>query len=390
VLHVEQTLNLESDAIRIFSATLRSGQFLFLFTSTVGRIKHVFVSSPDIFDADGTPFEREIMLDGVTAVDMAGARLVSNEVNALHVVYNIEYEAYDFTAPMFSFEGLVSMHDLQVQEMSGWVNSYASSYRVDSAFHLPLDNIEGEITFMDAHLTLWERNSFDMEAELRIDTAMLYGEGVNPSYIFDEYPVLFDVTYAPQYTPFYDEHHSLGMNTELTSVLVSGEFILNPKGFENQVTITDTSSLGLVAEGVLPIKFKIPGAYYQDTIDVNVSDVEAPEIIQEVILYATFESEIPMSLTAQLFTIDDETGLPTDSLFNQPKTIAGSFNGVPTRTETTVSITHARLNNLMNSEKLLLRLGVDTEDNEVLLNIEDKIRLTMKADVLYDGDVDIN
>jgi len=383
-------LNLESDAIRILSATLRSGQFRFLFTSTLGRIKRVFVSSPDITDADGTPFEREILLDGITAVDMAGARLLSNEVNALHVVYTIEYEAYDFTAPMFSFEGMVSMRDLQIQEMSGWVNSYATYYRVDSAFHLPLDNIEGEITFMDAHLTLSERNTFDMEAELRIDTAMLYGDGVNPSYIFDDYPVYFNIGYAPQYTPFYDEHHALGMSTELNSVLVSGDFTLNPKGFENQVTVCDTSSLGLVAEGVLPIKFKIPGVYYQDTVDMDVSDVEAPEIIQEVVLHAIFESEIPMSLTAQLFTLDDETGMPTDSLFDQPKTIAGSYNGIPARTEATVSITHALLDNVMNSDRLLLRLGVDTEDNEVMLNLEDKIRLTMKADVLYDGDIDVN
>jgi hypothetical protein len=41
----------------------------------------------------------------------------------------------------------------------------------------------------------------------------------------------------------------------------------------------------------------------------------------------------------------------------------------------------------MNANHMLLRLGVDTEQNQVNLNLKDKLSLTLRADVVYDGDI---
>ena len=50
-------------------------------------------------------------------------------------------------------------------------------------------------------------------------------------------------------------------------------------------------------------------------------------------------------------------------------------------------VTHDLLSHVMQSDKLYLKLGVDTDGNDVQLNLDDKLKVTLKADVLYDGNV---
>lgn len=389
VIHVEQVVSLDSDVLRLLSAKVRSGQFGFLMESTLGRIQKIIVKSPNIINVDGTLFERELLLDGVTLVDMAGVSLDAHEVNTLYFYYDIYYQAYDYTDPHISFDGTIDIRDLKIQELSGWLGPYPYSFRVDTSFTLPFANVDGAMEFADSRLTLSDRNTFNMTVDLRIDTAMVYGDDGALFNIFDSYPLNYSVDYTPYYTTFLDEHLNIDLNSDFNSILVSGELTLNPEGYGHEVTLTDTATIGFVAEGVLPIKLNIPDVTYNDTVDVNISDVEAPEIIKEVLLYLTFESEIPLNLMAQLYTTDEETGRVTDSLFVQPKEIKGSFDGTSKTTELTAYITNELLNHLLNTKHLVMRFNVNTEEQEVVLNMEDKIHLSLKADVFYDGDVDL-
>ena len=154
---------------------------------------------------------------------------------------------------------------------------------------------------------------------------------------------------------------------------------------EEMVTLCDTATIGLNIDGVLPISFKIPEVTYEDTLDLDVSGISAPELIKEVLLHADFASELPFNFKAQLLTMED--GVTTDSLFVTPPIIQGSFDGGRAITNTEIPITHQKLDHLMNANHMLLRLGVDTEQNQVTLNLKDKLSLTLRADVVYDGDI---
>lgn len=387
VIHLEQNVELDSDAFRIMSAKIRSGKFFFMMKSSLSTIQKIVVKSPSITNADGTPFEREAVLDGVTEVDVAGVQLDAAELNTLKFIYDIYYVAYDYTEPSFPFEGNITVNNLCIQELSGYVNSYGTTFSIDSAFKLPIENVNGEIQFVEAQLSLWDRNSFNVEGSLRIDTAMLHGGPNPPTHIFESYPVTLDVNYTPEYNLFFDRVLNLGMNTEFDSLCIAGEVVFNPNGLDYLVTLQDTSTIGIKADIVLPLKFNIPNVTYTDTIDMNVSEIEAPEMIQHVLLYVDFVSELPFNISAQLFTIDPETHLISDSLFTDYQNIEGSFNGRPVKTEKTVMVTHDLLSHVMQSDKLYLKLGVDTDGNDVQLNLEDKLKVTLKADVLYDGNV---
>ena len=387
VLHLEREVVLESETLRLLSAKIRSGQFLFELTSTLGNIQEIIVKSPNIFDADGASFERSIQLDGVTPVDLSGVHFEAQEVNTLRLFYEIHYQAYDFTAPMFEFYGSIEVRDLMVQEMSGWVNSYPTDYRIDSAFSLPFDNLQGALNFVDAHFVLYTRNSFDLPCLLRIDTALLYGDDVENVQIFDQYPLSLYLAYSIDYEDLMDESLHISLNTGLQALLSSGTFILNPNGFGESVTIYDTATIGIAAEGLLPMKFNIPGVMYNDTVDLDLSEVDAPDLIKEVQLTMIFESELPFNLEAQFFTTDAETGMVTDSLFSNDFLIHGSFDHSPVSTESVVLMTRDRFANLMATKQLLMRLVVDTGHHDVQLNLQDGLRLTMKADVVYEGDL---
>ena len=381
-LHVEQKLVLEEEGISLLTAKVRTGQFGIEVDTDVERVRKIIVRSPEILDANGNPLVRELV-EGENLIDLDGVKIIAQELNTINFIYDICYEAYEYTGPEFIFHGLIRIHDLKIQEMSGVLAPFSTPFRLDTTFSLPLDNIDGEITFVGANLSFAERNSFMASVQLRLDTAMLYGDHSAPTDIFDEYPMVLDVNFTPQYTPFFSQNFDLDLNSDFHSFLVSGECVFNPA--EEMVTLCDTATIGLNIDGVLPISFKIPEVTYEDTLDLDVSGISAPELIKEVLLHADFASELPFNFKAQLLTMED--GVTTDSLFVTPPIIQGSFDGGRAITNTEIPITHQKLDHLMNANHMLLRLGVDTEQNQVTLNLKDKLSLTLRADVVYDGDI---
>ena len=386
-LEFPQDIVLSSDAFHLNSAKVRSGEFVFYVSSNLVDIEEIVITSPSIHNPDGTPFVRTIKADSESVADMSGVYFNDVEDDTLRLNYTVVYTAYDFTEPEIHFDSRIGLRNLRIQELGGQLNSYTTRFIVDESFKLPFDNVNGEMKFVDAHLMIKQRNTFDVSAKVSIDTAFLGGAQTRPSMIFDEYPVEFGVQYSPTYTNAFDEKLMLNLNTDFESVYVTGDFIMNPEGFSESVTLYDTASIGLEAEGVIPLKFNVPGVVYRDTIDLNLSNLKTPDMINEVLLSVAFDSELPFNLQAQLYTVDAETGLVTDSLFTNEHFINGSFNGASVRTESVISVTHQRLANLMSANKLYMRFGVDTNGKDVYLDLEDALGVTLKADIIYGGDI---
>ena len=381
-LHVEQQIDLASDFISLKSATIRTGIFSISVETDVERIDKIIVRSPNMFESDGSPASRVLVL-GENDIDVSGLRIVNPDGNVLNVVYDICYQAYEYTGPSFAFDGVIDVRDLKIQELRGSLNDFSTHFRVDTTFDMPIDQIEGDITFTEASLTLNNRNSFSMSARLSLDTAMFYGDQIAPMNIFSDYPVVADIHYAPHYVPMFSQSFPLNINTDFNSVLISGDLFLNPDGVE--VVICDTATMGVSVEALLPIIFNIPDVTYEDTLDLQISEINAPELITEVLLHVDFDSELPFNFTAQMLTLEE--GVATDSLFANQPNIRGSFDGTHAITQTEVSITNERLNHLINADGLLLRLGVSTENYNVTLNLEDMLSVTLRADIQYDSDL---
>ncbi len=386
-LSFDQFIELDSDVMSLKAAKIRSGAFVFNISTDLGEIEEIVVTSPTVYDADGTPFEHKLSPDNEYVLDLAGARFEADQDNSLKFHYLVRYMAFDFTEPEIHFDSHIGVRQLCVQELTGSLSSYPTRFVVDEPFNLPLDNVSGELRFVDTRLSIMQRNSFELAALIRIDTAMISGGQAKPTMIFDDYPVVVDVHHSPTYSHAFDKTLNLALNTEHDSLYVSGEFILNPDGFDNVMTLYDTASLGLAAEGVIPMRFNVPSVVYMDTLDLNLSSINTPDILKEVLLNVAFDSELPFNLKAQLYTLDATTGMVTDSLFTNEHFINGSFTDASVRTETTISVTHQKLTNLMNANKLFMRFGVDTDGKDVYLDLNDALGVTLKADIIYDGDL---
>jgi hypothetical protein len=100
----------------------------------------------------------------------------------------------------------------------------------------------------------------------------------------------------------------------------------------------------------------------------------------------SFDSEMPLNLHAQFYTLDPDTEQITDSLVMNPLHIAASFTGKPVHTEARISVTQNRLKNLVDAKKLMMRFDIDTDNKDAVLNIKNGLTISLKADVIYGGE----
>lgn len=387
MVYFEQSVELRSDAATLHSAVIKSGTIFFRMESNIGHFQSIVLRSSDILDAEGNPLERTIEMNEEQEIDLSKFQVLTDSANVLRFSYEIHYQMFDLLEPKYQFEASIGIRNFCIEELSGWVKSYAAPFSLDEPFSLPIDKINGSLKLIDTRLKIQARNSFHLMARLQVDTAELSGDQVPPSVLLDHYPASYDIGFNPVMTEVLDETLRLDVNSDLNRIYASGEFIFNPAGMEEMVTVYDTSSIGVAAEAEVPLKFNIPGVRYLDTLDMDFSSVEFPDGVKEVILHVIFDSEIPFNLKAQLFTMDSVTGKVTDSLLVNDHFIEGSFDGRPVRTEASISVTHGRLASLFAANRLAMRFGVDTDQHDVWLNLEDGLGVTLKADVIYEGEL---
>ena len=161
------------------------------------------------------------------------------------------------------------------------------------------------------------------------------------------------------------------------------------------ICIYDTSSIVFAYDVMVPFSFNIPTVSYCDTMDINLSDISAPDFVEEMNLFVRIDSKLPINLNAQFYTVDKNTGMVTDTLFPGEKFIKGKFDSLttnpkPETSEFEISITEQRVEHLMASDKIIMKFSVDTESQDIWLNENQGLEVTMKVDVKYNGDINLS
>ena len=398
VFYFRQNLEVVGDSVGIETAIIESGQLVLDISTNLANVREIFLSSPDIRKPNGDTLYSISTGNSSCMVDLAGATFSMHDPvtgvpdSTLVLNYGFRCQLTGAPDPTYEISTEVGINDLALEEVSGYLDRYVFDFSFDTTFNLPLGNIQGEMQLVGSVIEINEKNTFgNLNAALIIDTAEFYGGGAAPSHIFHEYPFVLRVHPSDTYVNIYPESTiDLGFNTKFNGARLHASLDLNPSGVDELLSIYNTSSLGLNVNVTIPMQFNIPGVYYMDTIDINMSEIDAPEILKEILLTVLFDSEIPFDLAAQLYTLNSETGVITDSLMVNPMHIGGSFDGTSVHTETGISVTHERLMHLVEADKLVMRFGVNTDCNDVILNLENGLSVTLKADVIYGGEVELN
>ena len=390
VFYCSQQVLMKADSSYIATAVVRSGQLVMTPQSTFSEIREIRMSSPDIIMPGGDTLSTTERM-----ADLAGATITvkdpaSGEVDSTFVInYRISCRLADIPYDTYELTTIIAMTKIQLEELSGYVNSYVYEHSQDSAFSLPLSHIEGQMTFVGAKIRVFEKNTFGgLDAELRVSRAEFHGGNATPSPVFSHFPYVLNVDESPSYkdiTPA-EETTTIGINTEFDAFRFDATMDLNPDHLQKLIRVNDTSTLSLKLDATIPMRFNSDGIYYLDTMDLNMSKLDAPEILKEIMLSASFDSEMPFNLNAQFYTLDSITERITDSLIVNPLHIAAAATGKPVRTDAEISVTQDRLKHLMGTKKLMIRFGIDTENKEAVLTTKSGLTMTLKADVIYGDD----
>lgn len=384
-LRFSQPFTLESEHIRLLSASIKSGVFSFDFESNVAQIKRVVIICNEIKDASGRPVELVWEKNEAQEFDLSGMHFETETYNSLTLNCEVQFSVGGALGPEITFDVKMMTTNLVVDEMSGWVEDFHTPNVVDTAYSLFSENLVGALEIDAVDVRLLTRCSFDMEAQLRVDTAMLSGPGMDPLSLFDPIPQVIDITPSTEFVEVFNNVLRGRLNAHGGQGYAVTDFVLNPNGITDMVTVREENVLDLIGQVRLPFEFKVDDVRYLDTVGMDISIFKSPEWIEELTLELTVNSNLPFNLGGDLLVFDFESQCVIDTLANNLTLISSSFDGQMKSNTFSLVVDQEKMNNIMRSDSLILSFCLDTDGHSAVLNVNQVLEVVLKARVKYNG-----
>ena len=390
VIRFDQNVSLNSDHIRVFSAILKSGVINFGIGSNAAQAQRVVVRCPQIKMANGQDLSFDYYPAQGNALDLSGFSFEMSDENSLVFSYEIYCSFHGTTDAQISFDTHMMFSELELREISGWIESFSAVSEIDTSFTLFPDKVFGAMEVSDADITLSMRNGFGMPSRLIIETALLSGPGIAPYSLFDPMPQTIEIPSSSDYVEVFHKTLMGKLNAQGGHVQAVSNFILNPEGMTNMVTVTDTSTLDVKVDAHIPLAFKLDEVSFSDTIDMGVSSIELPELIKKLTLELTFKSTIPLNMGGSFLMYDSETGSVLGTLLDNPTLIQSTFDGQTCTSTVAIELDQTKLEDFLRCNALIMNFLVDTDTHNVVLNTGQDMQIFVKSKVEYDGNVELN
>ena len=388
MFHFEQTIVFESDNIHVVEAEMKSGHFDFDVNTNVGLLRRLVIHSSDITDNGGHDLELDFDLNSNDIqFDLDGLHYETDTANTLRLGYDVFVRLQSIPNQELFFEVDVKGSELAIKEMSGFVDTYESRNVLDTTMYLFPGNASGSLQVQGARLRLFERNTFDLNARLDVDTAWLIADDHIPYPVFGPQPVSVDIPSQNTLGQVFERSISGKISANETSLYTTSSFIVNPSGMSDMVSVSDTCVIDVMIDAEIPFAFTIDNVRFVDTTDLNLK-IDAPEQIEKLTLELTFTSTIPLGLNAQFFAYDAETGQITEPLVAEDRLINASYDGKPVTTDVTLEITGEKVEHVNHSNRLISVYEIDTDAHDVCLKGQQRLSLFVKARVKYKGTVE--
>lgn len=389
MFHLEQTIVFESENIQVLEAEMRSGHFDITLNSNIGLVQRIVLHSSNIKDAEGHDMTLDFDFNSEDIqFDLDGLYYTTDTANILNLDYAIYVRLGSASEPELYFDVDVKGRDLALKEMSGYVNKYGSKSIIDTTMNLFPANITGALEVHGARLTLSERNTFLLRAQLDVDTAWIIGDDNVPYSIFGQQFLSVPIPPHNNFVQIYERALNGKISANETGIYTSSNFIVNPSGVSDLVSVADTCVIDMIIDTEIPFDFTVDDVRYYDTTNLALSGIKMPDQIEKLTLELSISSTLPLNMNAQFFTYDSETGKITDTLVAQDNLIRASFDGQPTLAEVALEITGEKVIRFMQSDRLISCYEIDTDAHNVMLKGQQGLDMFMKAKVKYNGNVE--
>lgn len=391
VFTFDQIVEFDADHISVKEAVVKSGRFDFGFRTNIGALSRIVIRSSDIKDALGNDWVVDMPVVGHSfGFDLEGLHYLPRQANSLRLTFEAYFNYHYTSDPELFVDVAVASNNLAFSKIRGHVDSYEMRSWIDTTFSLFPDNLSGILEMKGVELRVSERNTFGMEARMVVDSAWVVSDGVAPYDVLEPLPLSIDIPSQAAFNEVFKQTINGKLNLGGGRVYASSNFILNPKGITEEVTVVDTSTVDVRVDVNVPFDFVVDDVTYIDTVEMQLSDIQMPDLIKELTLQLTFKSTIPINLTGSVCAYDSANELITDTLVPETKLIVASFDGQPSVSTLDIDITDERLDKVLHSDRIIMLYALDTEARDVKLNANQKLELFVKAKVKYDAEVEFD
>lgn len=389
MVNMSQTIEFDADCILVNDALVESGCFELRFESNVGALTRMVIRSSDFKDAQGHDMELDdTVFSNAFVFYLDGYRYHSAVGNTVTLSVDLYFTVHVVADPELFVNYYLTTRNFALSEMTGVVTSYSSRNRMDTTYNLFSSNISGMMEIKGARLRLSERNTFPLSASLSVDTILMTGESFEPSSVLDPLPLTIDVPTQTGMAEVFNQPLNCTINAGNGNLLVSSDIIVNPEGMNHAVTVTSQDVIDLSVDVEVPFAFMADDVRYRDTVDLSLSEIEFPELIEKLTLEFAINSMLPLNLKGSVYLYDTENEMIVDALVTDQQLVSASFNGQPVASSFEVEITRDRIAQAMRSDKIIMCYALDTDAHDVVLNAQQKLDLFVKARVKYNGVVE--
>ena len=384
VVKFDLPLHFESDYIDVKEAWMRSGRFDFVVSSNVDILQGIVVRSSDIKDADGNDMALSFETNGSFGFDIGGMHYKTEEANRVTLSIEVHLAFAWNNDPDLYLDIDINGSDLCLREMKGIVNPYVVPGVIDTAFNIFPSNISGQLKINDARLRISERNFFNVDAELRVDTVLVYANEVESYSLLEPLPFIVPIRTQMTMEEVRNQKFDATIQAHGGRAHIAYYFTLNPHGTA-EASVADTCSIDVQIGVDIPFTFNASDVRYIDTAVISLNEFETPDMIESVTLDLDIASTLPLNLNGWFYLYDSQTDRIIDTLNSEGEIIKASFNEQPTSTRVSIEINEGRLDNLFQSDCIIMQYEVDTDARDVKLSAHQKLDLLARAKVKYNG-----
>jgi hypothetical protein len=381
------TIPFHYDGFVIDEVVMRKGLMNFEFDvqPALEHLKKIEVYSNQIVSEDGEPIVIGIDSKGRKSVNLADYRIVPEDDTVAfgaRVTLHIENGVYpggDYVCDLnggLQNVGFKTIYATVTKALDSIYNDYAD-------IDFGINGLSGSAYLPVPRINLTYRNTFGLSASSDVTTLEFVNSRtglVTDLLAADHWVETVEPTngryVSKRIGNFVDDIDALAGYTQLN---FDGRVTMAMPG--EKISVSDTSSIDVIADIEMPFSFRISDLRYTDTFDVKFDGNGMNlDLLDEIDFFLDFNNRIPLEVDVQAYFMRNNTVI--DSLFDGNHIIP--YNNNPSaQGYSTIDciVTGEKMRNVLRARQMILSLGASTENispDPVMLRESNSIALRMR------------
>lgn len=360
--------SLAFDNMSITEAEIYEASINISLTTNIDIIDTLILTTDEIKMKDGNSLSDTLFFYNSTAishVNLNGCKIQLKEDKKIKFQGQISLTSNGNAYDNITMDVNISIVDLNFHSIKGNVNFFTPFHGIEPA-DFGITSVSGDLLIYTPSVFVKYINTFEFDNTIVIDTLGFYDIDDQFITLLKNDSVCVDMEYCENYT-------EIPVNGIVETIDIINDYKLFEYGGSitlsgNERQINDDSYISFIVNSEIPLKFKTDDLMYIDTIGINISDVDniKDEDVDELKFKFIFGNTLQCKIIPQIYL--SQNGIVVDSLFVDDDCIAGCYEGNLKESIINIPIDTDKINDVINSDQLILKFQLDTEDNILVFN----------------------